>query len=69
MLKGTIQQMANWIHSYIANQDGLECVNSDIRVHVVFYSVCQALFYIIAFKYRDLVNTRKSKYKKLCKQF
>ncbi|KAF2881222.1 hypothetical protein ILUMI_24946 [Ignelater luminosus] len=60
MLKGTLQQMASWIHSYIVTQDGLECINSDIRVHGVFYGVCQALFYIIAFRYRDLVNTRKN---------
>lgn len=60
MLKETLQQMASWIHSYIVTQDGLECINSDIRVHGIFYAVCQALFYIVAFRYRDLVNTRKS---------
>lgn len=61
MLKGTLQQMSGWIHTYIANQDGLECVNSDVRVHSVFYSVCQSLFYVIAFKQKDLFNNRKSK--------
>lgn len=60
MLKGTLQQMADWIHSYIATQDGLECVNSDIRVHSVFYSVCQYLLYVIAFRQKDLFNNRKS---------
>lgn len=54
--------MAAWIHSYITTQDGLECLNSDVRVHAVFYSVCQALFYVISFRHKDLVNTRKSKY-------
>lgn len=60
MLKGTLQQMAEWIHSYIANQDGNEYINGDIRVHSVFYSVCQGLFYVIAFRQNDLVSTRKS---------
>lgn len=60
MLKGTLQQMAEWIHSYIANQDGNEYINGDIRVHSVFYSVCQGLFYVIAFRQNDLVSTRKN---------
>uniref|UniRef100_A0A1Y1MD29 RNA polymerase I-specific transcription initiation factor RRN3 n=2 Tax=Photinus pyralis TaxID=7054 RepID=A0A1Y1MD29_PHOPY len=59
MLKGTLQEMANWIFAYMATQDGHGCINTDIRIHVVFYSVCQALFYIIAFRYKDLVNKRK----------
>ncbi|KAK9679926.1 RNA polymerase I specific transcription initiation factor RRN3 [Popillia japonica] len=60
MLKGTIQQMAEWVHSYISAQDELECINSDVRVHTVFYSVCQAVFYVIAFRQSDLVKTRKN---------
>ncbi|KAJ8945039.1 hypothetical protein NQ318_019034 [Aromia moschata] len=60
MLKGTLQQMAEWIHSYIANQDGLECVNSDVRVHSVFYSVCQALFYIVSFRHKDFIGSKKN---------
>lgn len=61
MLKGTLQQMADWIHGYIANQDGLECVNNDVRIHSVFYSVCQSLFYVIAFRQKDLFSCRKGK--------
>lgn len=52
--------MAEWVHSYISAQDELECINSDVRVHTVFYSVCQAVFYVIAFRQSDLVKTRKS---------
>lgn len=62
MLKGTLQQMAEWIHCYIMTQDdGRDCVNADVRVHAAFYSVCQALFYVIAFRQKDLFNNRKSK--------
>ncbi|KAJ8920052.1 hypothetical protein NQ315_011705 [Exocentrus adspersus] len=60
MLKGTLQQMAEWIHSYISNQDALESVNYDLRVHSVFYSVCQALFYVVSFRYKDLVRSKKN---------
>lgn len=61
VVKVTMQQIAEWIHTYIANQDAVECLNSDIRVHAVFYSVCQALFYLVAFRHKDLVERKKSK--------
>ncbi|XP_018574446.1 RNA polymerase I-specific transcription initiation factor RRN3 [Anoplophora glabripennis] len=60
ILKGTLQQMAEWIHTYNSNQDGLECVNSDVRVHSVFYSVCQALFYIVSFRHKDFIGKKKN---------
>ncbi|CAH1185721.1 unnamed protein product [Phyllotreta striolata] len=60
MIKGTLQQLAEWIHSYISSQDGFEYVNSDIRSHSVFYAVCQALFYIVAFRYKDFVQSKKN---------
>ncbi|XP_034942157.1 RNA polymerase I-specific transcription initiation factor RRN3 [Chelonus insularis] len=60
LLTSLLQKMGKWIHSYIAAQDSLESANSDIRVHAVFYAVCQAVFYIIGFKHRDLVSTKKN---------
>lgn len=60
MLKGTLQQITEWVHNYILQQDGLEYIKLHIRAHSVFYTVCQALFYIIAFRQKDLVNTRKN---------
>lgn len=61
MLKGILQQMASWVHSYIAAQDSLDSVHSEMRVHAVFYAVCQGLFYVVTFRHRELVNSRKSK--------
>jgi RNA polymerase I-specific transcription initiation factor RRN3 len=61
ILKASIAEMSTWIHTYISSQDGLECVNSDVRVHSVFYAICQTLFYVIAFRHYDLVRTKKSK--------
>ncbi|XP_022920873.1 RNA polymerase I-specific transcription initiation factor RRN3 [Onthophagus taurus] len=60
MLKGTLQQMSTWAHSYISTLDEVECVNFDVRTHSVFYSVCQAIFYVIAFRQKDLFNTKKN---------
>ncbi|XP_057322164.1 RNA polymerase I-specific transcription initiation factor RRN3 [Microplitis mediator] len=60
LITGLLQDMTNWIHSYIAAQDSLESANSDVRAHTVFYSVCQAVFYIVGFRSRELVSTRKN---------
>jgi len=60
ILKASIAEMSSWIHSYISSQDGLECVNSDVRVHSVFYTICQTLFYVVAFRHCDFVHTKKN---------
>lgn len=53
--------MAKWIHMYIDTQDGLDSINWDLRIHSVFYSVCQAVFYIITFRHKDFVSKRGKK--------
>ncbi|KAK9873181.1 hypothetical protein WA026_021414 [Henosepilachna vigintioctopunctata] len=60
MMKFILEQLATWIHSYINTQDGLECVNSDLRIHSVFYSVCQALFYLTTFRHREMIGSKKN---------
>lgn len=62
MLQGMLEQIASWIHRYIGNQDGLETFNANIRAHAIFYSICQCLFYVIAFRHRDLIKSKKSEY-------
>ncbi|XP_044732243.1 RNA polymerase I-specific transcription initiation factor RRN3 [Chrysoperla carnea] len=59
-LQTSIKLISDWLHSYIGNQDGLESMHADARVHTVFYSVCQALFYVVAFRHKDLIQSRKS---------
>lgn len=54
--------MADWIHSYISAQDELGPINNDVRIHRVFYSMCQALFYVIAFRHKDFVYSKRSKF-------
>ncbi|RZF42567.1 hypothetical protein LSTR_LSTR001362 [Laodelphax striatellus] len=58
-LKETLSNFASWIHGYISAEDSQENCNQSKRVHCVFYSICQALFYVIAFRHRDLVQTKK----------
>ncbi|KDR09373.1 hypothetical protein L798_00940, partial [Zootermopsis nevadensis] len=60
LLKASVAEMSAWVHTYISSQDGLECANSDVRVHSVFYTVCQTLFYVIAFRHHDLVHSKKN---------
>ncbi|KAJ1530564.1 hypothetical protein ONE63_005450 [Megalurothrips usitatus] len=55
-VKVVIQDMADWIHSYINNQDGQK--GSEMKLHTVFYSVCQGLFYLVCFKHKDLFRTK-----------
>ncbi len=57
-LKSILQEMSDWIHSYINNQDGQKAV--EMRMQVVFYSVCQALFYLLCFRHKDLFRTKQS---------
>ena len=58
-LRSVLQDMSDWIHSYINNQDGQ--MNVDMRMHTVFYSVCQALFYLLCFRHKELFRTKQSK--------
>ncbi|XP_001602153.1 RNA polymerase I-specific transcription initiation factor RRN3 [Nasonia vitripennis] len=59
LLQSVLLEMSTWIHSYISSQDSLECANSDVRVHTVFYSVCQAMFYLLAFRHKDIIDGKK----------
>lgn len=61
-----LQGLAKWIHDYINTQDELGVVNSDVRVHKVFYSVCQALFYIVVFRHKDFICKKKGKFGYCC---
>lgn len=53
--------MSDWIHNYIAHHDSTSQFQYDYKGHCVFHSVCQALFYLIAFRHQDLVNSSVSK--------
>ncbi|XP_054257240.1 RNA polymerase I-specific transcription initiation factor RRN3 [Macrosteles quadrilineatus] len=52
-VKDTLTQLSSWIHGYISNCDAQ--TSCDPRIHSVFYSACQALFYLIAFRHKEIV--------------
>lgn len=57
IVKETISLMAKWIHAYINSEDcSNKILQHDTRIHGVFYTSCQALFYIIAFRHKDLIQ-------------
>ncbi|KAH8272200.1 hypothetical protein KR018_011108, partial [Drosophila ironensis] len=52
-IKMYICELSKWAHSYINDSDeyGQNC---SLKANLVFFSVCQAIFYLIAFRARDL---------------
>src|SRR5690349_23484407 len=55
ILKIYLKKLTVWAHNYIKTCDFQS--NSSPKAHVVFYSVCQAIFYIIAFRSRELTRS------------
>lgn len=58
LLQDLLSQLCDWAHQYIQRSDSVS--NNSLKAHTVFYSICQAIFYIIAFRSRDLTADRKS---------
>nr|XP_018915922.1 PREDICTED: RNA polymerase I-specific transcription initiation factor RRN3 [Bemisia tabaci] len=60
LLQAMLSEWAGWIHSYISNMDSYEKNMVGQKRHLVFYAICQALFYVVAFRHSDLVNNKKN---------
>ncbi|XP_058451727.1 RNA polymerase I-specific transcription initiation factor RRN3 [Malaya genurostris] len=58
LLKSTIQELSNWAHQYIQETDSM--MGCTLRAHMVFYSVCQAIFYVVAFRSKHLTASSKN---------
>ncbi|EFN78860.1 RNA polymerase I-specific transcription initiation factor RRN3, partial [Harpegnathos saltator] len=56
-LKVTICRFTNWIHDYIGMDETTDNY-VDLKLHNVFYSVCQAFFYLFVAKHEELTKTR-----------
>jgi len=52
-----VQTLVNWIHGYISNQEG-SGGNANASVHSTFYSACQAVFYVIVFRMKEILAMR-----------
>lgn len=58
-MKGTIKKLSDWALDYVNTSDSSRNTTS-IRAHLVFYAVCEAIFYVIAFRSRDLTQSNKN---------
>lgn len=55
-IKTTLHDLCRWAHDYVEKSDASQNTTS-IKAHLVFYAVCEAIFYVIAFRSRDLTNS------------
>ena len=59
LVKAVQFKMSMWIHDYINIQDHSSYIDYRNKEHTVFYSVCQALFLIIAKRHNDYHDSKK----------
>lgn len=59
LIKRTIHELCAWAHNYILKSDSNQNTMS-LKAHYVFYAVCEAIFYVIAFRSRDLTNSNEN---------
>ncbi|ETN66338.1 transcription initiation factor RRN3 [Anopheles darlingi] len=58
-LKTMLQELSQWVHGYIQRSDSMHH-NQTLKAHLVFYSVCQAIFYVVAFRSKHLTANAKN---------
>lgn len=60
-VKACLDLLVNWLHGYIDNQDAGSRAYCDITSHGPFYATCQAVFYTLIFRHKQLLdgNLRK----------
>uniref|UniRef100_A0A182PED6 RNA polymerase I-specific transcription initiation factor RRN3 n=1 Tax=Anopheles epiroticus TaxID=199890 RepID=A0A182PED6_9DIPT len=58
-LKSMLLEMSQWVHNYIQRCDSMH-YNQSLKAHLVFYSVCQAIFYVVAFRANHLTASTKN---------
>lgn len=58
VLKNYLKNLCEWAHQYIQRCDQYRS-NSSLKANLVFFSACQAIFYVIAFRSKDLTAEKK----------
>lgn len=58
VLKNYLRDLCDWAHQYIQRSDQYRA-NGSLKANLVFFSVCQSIFYVIAFRSRDLTADKK----------
>jgi len=61
ILRSYLKRITDWIHLYLNNRtsDNDHCI-VDLQAHGPFYAACQAVLYMLAFRYEELVQGPKS---------
>lgn len=55
-VKACLDLLVNWLHTYIDNQGtGLKAF-CDVALHGPFYTVCQAVFYVVVFRHKQILE-------------
>ncbi|XP_034100805.1 RNA polymerase I-specific transcription initiation factor RRN3 [Drosophila albomicans] len=55
-----LKELSNWANTYINDSDEFSSKNCSLKANMVFFSICQAMFYLIAFRARDLTINEKN---------
>ncbi|OQV11415.1 RNA polymerase I-specific transcription initiation factor RRN3 [Hypsibius exemplaris] len=54
-----VDQMVQWIHDYISENDALYSALDREKIHRAFYAVCQNVFYLLTFRHREILGQQK----------
>ncbi|XP_054850799.1 RNA polymerase I-specific transcription initiation factor RRN3 isoform X2 [Eublepharis macularius] len=55
-VKACLELLVNWLHKYIDNQGTGSKAFCDIAVHGPFYATCQAVFYVVVFRHKQILD-------------
>lgn len=62
VLKRWLSTLAEWANAYVDQRVKSSHWSSvNVQTHGPFYAVCQTIFYVFAFRNKDLVGSRKCK--------
>ncbi|XP_058013550.1 RNA polymerase I-specific transcription initiation factor RRN3 isoform X1 [Ahaetulla prasina] len=55
-VKACLDLLVSWLHTYIDNQGTGSRAFCDVALHGPFYAACQAVFYIVIFRHKQLLD-------------
>lgn len=55
-MKACLDLLVSWLHTYIDNQGTGSRAFCDVALHGPFYAACQAVFYIVIFRHKQILD-------------
>uniref|UniRef100_A0A803T5U8 RRN3 homolog, RNA polymerase I transcription factor n=1 Tax=Anolis carolinensis TaxID=28377 RepID=A0A803T5U8_ANOCA len=55
-VKACLDLLVNWLHLYIDNQGSGSKAFCDVALHGSFYAACQAVFYVVIFRHKQILD-------------